>query len=115
MNSRDRYVLGKIVAYCEQIRGTCEALGNTEAAFAASYIFQNACGMCIIQIGEMAGRLSEEARGAIPQIPWTLIRGMRNTFAHDYGAMDVAMTWATIQSDIPMLRAACEAYLNAQE
>ena len=69
--------------------------------------------MCIIQIGEFAGKLSDEARSEIFEIPWPLIRAMRNFFAHDYGAMDVKRTWATLNQDIPALAAACSRFLQA--
>lgn len=112
MNSRDERILKKIVTYCEQLKGTCDMFGNSEQAFAESYVFRNACCMCVIQIGELAGKLSEETRTGIPNIPWTAIRGMRNVFAHDYGSMDIGRTWRTIQDDIPDLRMACEGFMN---
>ena len=82
-------------------------------AFAGNYVFQNACGMCIIQIGELAGRLSTSAQAAIPEIPWPLIKGMRNVFAHDYGHIMIQRTWETLHSDIPLLEQACEKALKA--
>lgn len=69
MNDRDRSILQKIVEYCEQAIQTRAAFGDTLEAFSGSHIFQNACCMCILQIGELAGKLSEEARRASPDIP----------------------------------------------
>ena len=34
--------------------------------------------------------------------------GMRNLFAHNYGAVDVGLVWETAVSDIPVLHAFCE-------
>lgn len=112
MNSRDERILNKIVLYCKQLEGTCNMFGNSEQEFEENYVFRNACCMCVIQIGELAGKLSEETRAEISHIPWTAIRGMRNVFAHDYGSMDTGRTWHTIRNDIPVLRAACESFMN---
>ncbi len=112
MNSRDERILKKIVTYCQQLKGTCDMFGNSEQAFADNYVFRNACCMCVIQIGELAGKLSEETRAGIPSIPWPAIRGMRNVFAHDYGSMDIGRTWQTMQNDIPVLQAACEGFMG---
>ena len=103
MNDRDRSILQKIVEYCEQAIQTRAAFGDTLEAFSSSHIFQNACCMCILQIGELAGKLSEEARQASPDIPWREIRGMRNVFAHGYGTIILESTWETLQKDIPDL------------
>ena len=95
MNDRDRSILQKIVEYCEQAIQTRAAFGDTLEAFSSSHIFQNACCMCILQIGELAGKLSEEARQASPDIPWREIRGMRNVFSHGYGTIILESTWET--------------------
>ena len=113
MNDRDRSILQKIVEYCEQAIQTRAAFGDTLEAFSSSHIFQNACCMCILQIGELAGKLSEEARQASPDIPWREIRGMRNVFAHGYGTIILESTWETLQSDIPELNEKCQALLRA--
>lgn len=115
MNNKDEFLLEKIVMYCRQIDGTRELFGVVLEKFSESYVYQNACCMCIIQVGELAGKLSEEVRKEIPMIPWPAIREMRNMFAHDYGLMDVERTWATISEDIPELRRACEYYLEKQK
>ena len=59
--------------------------------------------MCILQIGELAGKLSDEARSANDDIPWREIRGLRNICAHNYGNIDIAMVWNTLLYDIPEL------------
>ncbi len=63
--------------------------------------------MCILQIGELAGKLSVEMQSQTPDIPWREIRGMRNICAHNYGMIDLYSTWATIEKDIPSLKVRC--------
>jgi uncharacterized protein with HEPN domain len=38
--------------------------------------------MCIIQIGEYVGRLSEDFKDTNDNIPWKRIKGMRNIATH---------------------------------
>lgn len=85
MNNKDRLILQKIVEYCDQISETCSVFGNSLEGFSNSHIFQNACCMCILQIGELAGKLSDILES----------------------------TWETIRSDIPDLREKCQRLLES--
>ena len=42
--------------------------------------------------------LDFETQFANPGIPWNYLHGMRNRFAHDYGSVDPAITWETVQN-----------------
>lgn len=60
--------------------------------------------MCIIQIGELVNRLSDECIEEYNRIPWHAIRGMRNLHAHDYENVDLEIVWNTLLEDIPYLK-----------
>jgi len=62
-------------------------------------------------IGEAAGRLSDEFRNSHHDMPWKMIRGMRNILAHDYGQVDYEIVYNTIMKEIPMLLAKLEKVL----
>ena len=66
--------------------------------------FQYACNMCIIQIGELVSRLSEETMEKNRKIPWRAIKAMRNLHAHDYENVDLEIVWNTLTEDIPVLK-----------
>ena len=59
--------------------------------------------MCVVQIGELVGQLSEEVKRKNDSIPWRAIKDTRNFYVHSYGAIDVASVWATLTDDIPAL------------
>ncbi len=59
--------------------------------------------MCIIQIGELVSRLSDEFLEQNKQIPWHAIKSMRNLHAHDYDRVDLDIVWNTLREDIPDL------------
>ena len=74
---RDNEQLGIIVKYCERIETARQHFGNDFELFSASTPYQDSCSLCLIQIGEAVGRLSDEYRGNHPQIDWRAIYGMR--------------------------------------
>ncbi len=54
-------------------------------------------------IGEAATRLSDDARAAIPAIPWADVVGMRSRLVHVYFDIDLDRLWDTVQQDLPPL------------
>ncbi len=115
MNSKDTLILEKMIEYCEQIAQTCMMFEPTHESFLENHVFQNACSMCLFQIGELSGRLSEQTKEQMKDIAWKDIRGIRNIFAHNYIDIDVDITWHTITDDIPALKARCQEALREQQ
>ena len=54
-------------------------------------------------IGEAVKRLSKEFRAKYPEIPWTLIAGMRDNLIHGYDLIDWDEVWKTSTVDVPDL------------
>jgi len=54
-------------------------------------------------IGEAVKRLSKEFRAEYPQIPWSLIAGMRDNLIHGYDLTDWDEVWKTSTVDVPEL------------
>ncbi len=104
---RDLSILRHIVTYCDQIEEAVEHFGADYDSFAASAIYRNSVALCILQIGELVGNLTDEFKGAHPNIPWRQIKGMRNIVAHKYGTVDAQVTWEIVVSDIPELKQFC--------
>lgn len=44
-----------------------------------------------------------------PQVPWGFAYEMRNALAHGYFTVDLDIVWATVNADLPMLRAQLDA------
>lgn len=102
----------KIIAYCGRIADNLARYHNDYDAFQTDYLFQDACCMCVVQIGELAGQLTEETRKQSPGIPWRVIKDTRNFYVHAYGSIDVPSVWHTLTEDIPALKEQCRALLN---
>ena len=112
---RDISILRHIVTYCRQIEQTIERFGNSAEVFAADPIYRNAAALCILQIGELVGNLSEEFRTRHSAVPWRQIKAMRNIVAHKYGTVDAEITWEIITADIPTLKQYCLVVIENQD
>ena len=115
MNNKDQYILEHIVQYCDEIDATLRYFGCSEERFMESFVFRNAVSMPIMQIGELATRLSDDLIAESPSIPWKAIKGMRTFFAHQYGSMNLQLVWRTALTRIPELKASCEALLSSPQ
>lgn len=111
-NQRDISILKHILSYCKEIRDTVSRFGEDKGLFLQDSVYHNAVALCILQIGELAGMLSEEFRTAHSEIPWRDIKLMRNIVAHRYGTVDHSITWDVVMDDIPTLKEFCISELN---
>lgn len=59
--------------------------------------------MNFIIIGESANQIPEEVEEKYREIPWSLMRAMRNRIVHVYFQVDEKLLWDTIQNDLPPL------------
>ena len=110
MLPRDVSVLKHIQEYCEDIERYLQAVGGSFDAFLTNSMCQHSISFCILQIGELVGKLSDVLRTAtIDEINWTAIKGMRNIVVHDYGNVDQEEVWTAAILDVPKLKAFCEA------
>ena len=112
---RNISVLEHIVSYCQQIEQTVERFGNSAETFQNDPIYRNAAALCILQIGELVGKLTDEFRAQHPAVPWRQIKAMRNIVAHSYGTVDPETTWEIITDDIPALKKYCETIIASQQ
>ena len=75
--NRDLDIVAHILRYCRQIETAHQDFGHSRDRFNESTTYQNAVSMCILQIGELVGHLSDSFKSVHNQIPWHKIRGMR--------------------------------------
>jgi len=55
--NRDRDIIEHILRYCNQVETAHQDFGHSKDRFVESSTYQNAISMCILQIGELVGRL----------------------------------------------------------
>lgn len=101
-----------IKRYCEDIAAAITRFGYSLDVFQYDTDFYNSISMSIMQIGEIAVGLSQQFQDKTrEQMPWGLMKGMRNRFAHSYAVMDKSDIWETAVEDIPNLLRFCDSIL----
>ena len=113
-SERDIRVIEHIHKYCVEIEETVARFGNSFEIFESDFIYRNAIAMCILQIGELVGVLTDDFKKENSNIPWKQIKLMRNIVAHRYGTVDNSITWEVLQKDIPELKTFTEKSLSAK-
>lgn len=109
-------ILEHILMYCQDIENTIKRFGEDKEIFVDDRDYRNSICMSLLQIGELSGRLPEDFReNTKKMIYWPAIKGTRNLFAHNYGAVDIDMVWETVISDIPKLYEFCENTISNKE
>lgn len=77
--------------------------GMTKKGFLDDTKTQSSVLYQLIVLGEAVKRLSAEFRAQHPEIPWSLIAGMRDHLIHGYDAVDWDEVWKTATDDVPDL------------
>lgn len=105
MADRDLQRLQRMLECAQELGQFASDLGVSYERFVQNAIAQRAAAMDVLQIGELAGRLSEECRQRMAAtVPWREIRAMRNWHAHAYSEVDTKMLWDTAVHDVPALQ-----------
>jgi uncharacterized protein with HEPN domain len=110
MPSRDQETLFDIQRAAEKINQFKQGL--TRQDFLADEKTQSAIVFQLLIIGEATKRLSLSLRQQYPQIPWSLMAGMRDNLIHEYDNIDIEEVWRTAESDIPNLLLALRSILS---
>ena len=107
----------------QRIDDILEAIAETQA-FVQEMTFEQfrddpktikAVALDFIVIGEAAGNVPEDVVAAHPEIPWSVMKAMRNQLVHLYFSVDPQIVWDTIQNDLPPLLEPLRKLLDATE
>lgn len=112
MTERDRSIIIHIEDHCTVIEQLVSRFGADFDVFISDEAYYRSVTLSVFQIGELAGKLSEQFREKTSnQIPWHQVRKMRNVIAHDYQAVDDETLWDTVLNDIPVLLNFCKSMI----
>lgn len=106
---RDEATLLDILTACQRIFDFKGDLDKT--GFLRDLKTQSAVLHQLMIVGEAVKRLSVETRQAAPEIPWSLIAGMRDNLIHGYDDVDLDEVWKTSERDVPALMNSVERLL----
>jgi len=55
-------------------------------------------------IGEASSHLPIEVQEQYEDVPWGMMKGVRNILAHEYFGIDLEIVWKTVKEDLPILK-----------
>ena len=113
MSKRVSIYLQDIVESIELIELYTEKL--TAESFLASQEKQDAVIRRLEVIGEAARLLTAAFKDAHPVVPWSQIVAMRNRLIHEYGRVDLELTWTVVRRDLPKLKHQIRSILDQLE
>jgi uncharacterized protein with HEPN domain len=64
-------------------------------------------------MGESVRWIPDVILDAHPEVPWRLMRLVRNVVVHEYFGIDDVILWETVRGDLPPLRDPREAALHS--
>lgn len=77
--------------------------GDNYETFQADLKAVRAVELDFIIIGEAANQIPEEVIEVHPEVPWHLMRAVRNRLVHVYFSVDAQLLWDTVQNQLPEL------------
>lgn len=110
MSRRDRDFLADIL---EAIyRASQYTVDMDFAAFADDTKTQDAVIRTIEIVGEATKNLSDDLRGAHPDIPWKSMAGIRDKLIHHYFGVNIDIVWQIATDELPAVKLQIEGILD---
>lgn len=106
----DRVYIGHILRCISRIE---EYTVQGRDRFFSSYLIQDGVLRNLQVMAESTQRLNDSLRAQHPEVEWKALAGFRNVLVHDYLGVDLESVYRAVEQDVPKLKAACEAMLQA--
>jgi uncharacterized protein with HEPN domain len=87
--------------------------GMTYADFCADQRTVDAVVRNLMTMGESIRWIPEAVLDDHPEVPWRILRAVRNVVVHEYFGVDSNILWATVRYDLPPLVSRLEAVLES--
>jgi uncharacterized protein with HEPN domain len=79
--------------------------GLEKAEFLADRTLVDASIKNLSVLGEAAAQIPDEIARQWPDVPWRMMRDMRNLIIHEYFGVNPDIVWGTITDDLPVVLA----------
>lgn len=114
-SSKDIDILCHMMQHCQDIDQAIQIFGDDIDTFVNNRVYQHAVTNCLLQLGELTTRLSEEFKASTSdEIDWIGLKVFRNICAHNYGSIRFDQTWNTMHTFLPQFIAFCEKELQEE-
>lgn len=98
MRNKDKLIITKILKYIDEIKMFIKGYSHEEFDNDRKTI--NACVFNLSQIGELAGKISEELQEEYSNTEWRGIKALRNRIVHDYDGVNLNMVWEFLTTEL---------------
>jgi uncharacterized protein with HEPN domain len=86
--------------------------GMTEEAFIANSLVIDAVTCNLAVIGEASSHIPESLQEKYPDIPWHLMRGLRNVLVHEYFRINPAILWETVKLRLEPMKTSLQTVIH---
>lgn len=97
----DKEFLLDILDSIERFEEYCSNMSYAE--FLKDLKTQDAVVRNIEVIGEAVGRISDETKDKLNEVPWAKIKSTRNRLIHNYFGLNLDILWSILKEDLPDL------------
>ena len=111
---KDAFLLRMIINYCDNIADAVKDFDLSLEKITENNGYRAMLAFFVQQIGETAGKLSDEFKEKHSDIEWRAIIGFRNRIVHAYGKVMPDILWDTVENDIPELKDYCANLIHDQ-
>jgi len=108
--ARDRGRLYDIVDYADKALEMID--GQSFEAFVNNIAVYFAVMKCVEIVGEATYMLTKDFKAEHPDIPWSLIEGLRHILVYGYEQIDKQTLYDTTLNDLPLYRNQAKSFLD---
>ena len=108
--ARDKGRLYDIVDYANKALEMIE--GHSFESFVDNIAVYFAVMKCVEIVGEATYMLTKDFKSEHPEIPWSLIQGLRHILVHGYEQIDKQTLYDTTLNDLPLFRDQAKSFLD---
>jgi len=98
----DKVYLEHIDEFCDDLKTYLYEIESFEA-FKKNKLYQDAVIRKMEIIGEAASNISKPFKDRYSNVPWRLMKDMRNRLIHGYFGVDLSIIWNILTNEIPVL------------
>ena len=100
---------------CDELLEYTQGINSGEELKNADSKTRRAVAMCLLDLGELCKKLSDDERNEFPSEHWHKIIGFRNRSAHGYHELSFEIVYDIVKNRIPALRCFFKEKMSSME
>ena len=101
MSDKNKIIINKMIKYCDD---SVKYIKDMDfESFSKNELVLTFAIFSLSQLGELAAKLDDDVRINNPDIPWNVLKSIRNRIVHDYDGVQYRIIWDALINNIPVL------------